>query len=128
MKATVAIAYLARATEDEELIKKRLEENFGIEFKITTVKGHWGNPIFIISSFASGKKAREILQRLKKDLGAEEILKAFAEEERKIFIKVDKFELFEGHFARGRGGKVEIKLQEYGKITPSMVRRWVDEL
>ncbi len=44
------VEIIAHATEDEELLRRKAEEVFGVPFKIERLEGHWGNPIHFITA------------------------------------------------------------------------------
>ena len=53
MQLEVKINLILHATEDENKVLEKLEENFGIEqkdFQIEQIPGHFNNPILLISS------------------------------------------------------------------------------
>ena len=53
MQLEVKINLILHATEDENKVLEKLEENFGIEqkdFQIEQIPGHFNNPILLVSS------------------------------------------------------------------------------
>ena len=60
MQSEVKINLILHATEDENKVLEKLEENFGIEqkdFQIEQIPGHFNNPILLISSQLKKKPA-----------------------------------------------------------------------
>ena len=74
MQLEVKINLILHATEDENKVLEKLEENFGIEqkdFKIEQIPGHFNNPILLISSKLKRKSAHNFVSlffsKMKKD-------------------------------------------------------------
>ena len=74
MQLEVKINLILHATEDENKVLEKLEENFGIEqkdFQIEQIPGHFNNPILLISSKLKRKSAHSFVSlffsKMKKD-------------------------------------------------------------
>ena len=64
MQLEVKINLILHATEDENKVLEKLEENFGIEqkdFVIEQIPGHFNNPILLISSKLKRKPAHNFV-------------------------------------------------------------------
>ena len=64
MQLEVKINLILHATEDENKVLEKLEENFGIEqkdFQIEEIPGHFNNPILLISSQLKRKSAHNFV-------------------------------------------------------------------
>ena len=74
MQLEVKINLILHATEDENKVLEKLEENFGIEqkdFQIEQIPGHFNNPILLISVQLKKKPALNFISlffsKMKKD-------------------------------------------------------------
>ena len=74
MQLEVKINLILHATEDENKVLEKLEENFGIEqkdFQIEQIPGHFNNPILLVSSKLKRKPAQNFVSlffsKMKKD-------------------------------------------------------------
>ena len=74
MQLEVKINLILHATEDENKVLEKLEENFGIEqkdFQIEQIPGHFNNPILLVSSKLKRKSAQNFVSlffsKMKKD-------------------------------------------------------------
>ena len=74
MQLEVKINLILHATEDENKVLEKLEENFRIEqkdFQIEQIPGHFNNPILLISSQLKRKPAQNFVSsffsKMKKD-------------------------------------------------------------
>ena len=74
MQLEVKINLILHATEDENKVLEKLEENFSIEqkdFQIEQIPGHFNNPILLISSKLKRKPAHNFVRlffsKMKKD-------------------------------------------------------------
>ena len=74
MQLEVKINLILHATEDENKVLEKLEENFGIEqkdFQIEQIPGHFNNPILLVSSKLKRKPAQNFISlffsKMKKD-------------------------------------------------------------
>ena len=74
MQLEVKINLILHATEDENIVLEKLEENFGIEqkdFQIEQIPGHFNNPILLVSSKLKRKPAQNFVSlffsKMKKD-------------------------------------------------------------
>ena len=74
MQLEVKINLILHATEDENKVLEKLEENFGVEqkdFQIEQIPGHFNNPILLISSQLKRKPAQNFVSlffsKMKKD-------------------------------------------------------------
>ena len=74
MQLEVKINLILHATEDENKVLEKLEENFGIEqkdFQIEQIPGHFNNPILLISVQLKKKPAHNFISlffsKMKKD-------------------------------------------------------------
>ena len=74
MQLEVKINLILHATEDENKVLEKLEENLGIEqkdFQIEQIPGHFNNPILLISSKLKRKSAHNFVSlffsKMKKD-------------------------------------------------------------
>ena len=64
MQLEVKINLILHATEDENIVLEKLEENFGIEqkdFQIEQIPGHFNNPILLVSSKLKRKPAQNFV-------------------------------------------------------------------
>ena len=64
MQLEVKINLILHATEDENKVLEKLEENFGIEqkdFQIEQIPGHFNNPILLVSSKLKRKSAQNFV-------------------------------------------------------------------
>ena len=64
MQLEVKINLILHATEDENKVLEKLEENFGIEqkdFHIEQIPGHFNNPILLVSSKLKRKPAQNFV-------------------------------------------------------------------
>ena len=64
MQLEVKINLILHATEDENKVLEKLEENFGIEqkdFQIEQIPGHFNNPILLVSSKLKRKPAQNFV-------------------------------------------------------------------
>ena len=64
MQLEVKINLILHATEDENKVLEKLEENFGIEqkdFQIEQIPGHFNNPILLVSSKLKRKSAHNFV-------------------------------------------------------------------
>ena len=64
MQLEVKINLILHATEDENKVLEKLEENFGIEqkkFQIEQIPGHFNNPILLITSKLKRKPAHNFV-------------------------------------------------------------------
>ena len=64
MQLEVKINLILHATEDENIVLEKLEENFGIEqkdFHIEQIPGHFNNPILLVSSKLKRKSAQNFV-------------------------------------------------------------------
>ena len=64
MQLEVKINLILHATEDENKVLDKLEENFGIEqkdFQIEQIPGHFNNPILLVSSKLKRKSAQNFV-------------------------------------------------------------------
>ena len=64
MQLEVKINLILHATEDENIVLEKLEENFGIEqkdFQIEQIPGHFNNPILLVSSKLKRKSAQNFV-------------------------------------------------------------------
>ena len=64
MHLEVKINLILHATEDENIVLEKLEENFGIEqkdFQIEQIPGHFNNPILLVSSKLKRKPAQNFV-------------------------------------------------------------------
>ena len=74
MQLEVKINLILHATEDENKVLEKLEENFGVEqkdFQIEQIPGHFNNPILLISSQLKRNPAQNFVSlffsKMKKD-------------------------------------------------------------
>lgn len=74
MQLEVKINLILHATEDENKVLEKLEENLGIEqkdFQIEQIPGHFNNPILLVSSKLKRKPAQNFVSlffsKMKKD-------------------------------------------------------------
>ena len=74
MHLEVKINLILHATEDENKVLEKLEENFGVEqkdFQIEQIPGHFNNPILLISSQLKRNPAQNFVSlffsKMKKD-------------------------------------------------------------
>ena len=118
-KVEVSIDAIVHATEDDSKFFEAFSEVFGLEkeiFSIKELKGHFENPITIISAKITKKSALEFLNKFIELLSKDQKNEIIQEiEERTVdstlHIRLDKQEFVQGRIAFKEKDAIKLKIQ-----------------
>ena len=118
MQLEVKINLILHATEDENKVLEKLEENLGIEqkdFQIEQIPGHFNNPILLISSQLKRKSAHNFVSLFFSKMKKEEFDDVFNYVEDYVTssglnLRISKQKLMSGILALSREDTIKINI------------------
>ena len=118
MQLEVKINLILHATEDENKVLEKLEENFGIEqkdFQIEQIPGHFNNPILLISVQLKKKPALNFISLFFSKMKKDEFQEIFDDVEdfvtsSGLSLRISKQKLISGILTLSKEDKIKIKI------------------
>jgi len=123
---SAVVEAICHATENEEKLKKAIEEVLNVEMKEEKLRGHWGNPIIILRCKLKGRKAKEVAEKIAQAVRIED----FEERSEKgaFYIRLDKKSFLHGNIRLGNDVRVVFHLRTYPasakKVAEKMEKFW----
>ena len=118
MQLEVKINLILHATEDENKVLEKLEENFGIEqkdFVIEQIPGHFNNPILLISSKLKRKPAHNFVSLFFSKMKRDEFQEIFDDVENFVTssglsLRISKQKLISGILTLSKEDTIKINI------------------
>ena len=131
MQLEVKINLILHATEDENKVLEKLEENFGIEqkdFQIEKIPGHFNNPILLVSSKLKRKPAQNFVSLFFSKMKRDEFQEIFDDVEEFVTssglnLRISKQKLVSGILTISKEDTIKINIS-----TPVYVKNETKEI
>ena len=129
------VEFYVHATEDIERIKRGIFENLKIrgEVAMSTLRGHYGNPIIDIRMYLKGDEASKLFLLIMNKLEDEDKatllwnLNSYIDDRGRFFLRLDKQDLMRGVIRIGKKDAIKLKFEmggDRGRVL-EYIKRWL---
>ena len=124
-------SFIVHATEDESKVANAVGKALGLrEFKVASIRGHYGNPIRYYEGTVKGKEASKAFGSILSALSERELEELVENYERcskggHLYLRLDKQGLVSGRI--GFGGEDAVRIEAIFRSRGAL-RRWIEDV